>query len=312
MLPLLSLALGALLALAAPAGAQTGETAAVITEIKPAQGPRGGEAGRGRRLAAGAAAPRAARGRRGAHHRGRERGGAALGRARDRAGRGRRGDAHGARRGRRRPGPEGQGPRRGEPGLPGGHHQGIVAGRARHPQRGAAARDPEPAQRARAAGRAGLRMARQPLRALHGAAGRPERPGGRAARGHRPALGVSRRRPRAGPEHTLHAAGHRRGPARAGGVVRAGGRRAGARAGGRSHRARAGAGNGGAADLEGGDAGGAPRARGAPRTTRGGWWSPRSTRTATSRRSTCCWGISTPAPASPASPPNPSTKPSSC
>src|SRR6185295_1849380 len=38
MLPPLSLALGALLALAAPAGAQTGETAAVITEIKPAKG----------------------------------------------------------------------------------------------------------------------------------------------------------------------------------------------------------------------------------------------------------------------------------
>ncbi len=37
-LPLLSLALGALLALAAPAQAQTGETAAVITEIKPAKG----------------------------------------------------------------------------------------------------------------------------------------------------------------------------------------------------------------------------------------------------------------------------------
>lgn len=37
-LPLLSLALGALLALAAPADAQTGETAAVITEIKPARG----------------------------------------------------------------------------------------------------------------------------------------------------------------------------------------------------------------------------------------------------------------------------------
>ena len=33
--------------------------------------------------------------------------------------------------------------------------------------------------------------------------------------------------------------------------------------------------------------------------------------TATSRRSTCCWGISTPAPASPPSPPNPSTRPSS-
>jgi hypothetical protein len=38
MLPLLSLTLGALLALAAPAAAQTGETAAVITEIKPARG----------------------------------------------------------------------------------------------------------------------------------------------------------------------------------------------------------------------------------------------------------------------------------
>lgn len=38
MLPLLSLALGALLAQAAPAGAQTGETAGVITEIKPAKG----------------------------------------------------------------------------------------------------------------------------------------------------------------------------------------------------------------------------------------------------------------------------------
>ena len=37
-LPLLSLALGALLALAAPVDAQTGETAAVITEIKPARG----------------------------------------------------------------------------------------------------------------------------------------------------------------------------------------------------------------------------------------------------------------------------------
>lgn len=37
-LPLLSLALGALFALAAPADAQTGETAAVITEIKPARG----------------------------------------------------------------------------------------------------------------------------------------------------------------------------------------------------------------------------------------------------------------------------------
>jgi hypothetical protein len=38
MLPLLSLTLGALLALAAPADAQPGETAAVITEIKPARG----------------------------------------------------------------------------------------------------------------------------------------------------------------------------------------------------------------------------------------------------------------------------------
>jgi hypothetical protein len=38
MLPLLSLTLVALLALGAPAGAQTGETAAVITEIKPAHG----------------------------------------------------------------------------------------------------------------------------------------------------------------------------------------------------------------------------------------------------------------------------------
>ena len=38
MLPLASLILGALLALAAPAAAQTGETAAVITEIKPARG----------------------------------------------------------------------------------------------------------------------------------------------------------------------------------------------------------------------------------------------------------------------------------
>jgi hypothetical protein len=38
LLPLLSLTLGALLALAAPSGAQTGETAAVITEIKPARG----------------------------------------------------------------------------------------------------------------------------------------------------------------------------------------------------------------------------------------------------------------------------------
>jgi hypothetical protein len=38
MLPLLPLTLGALLALAAPAGAQTGETAAVMTEIKPARG----------------------------------------------------------------------------------------------------------------------------------------------------------------------------------------------------------------------------------------------------------------------------------
>jgi hypothetical protein len=38
MLPLLSLALGVLLALAAPTRAQTGETAAVITEIKPARG----------------------------------------------------------------------------------------------------------------------------------------------------------------------------------------------------------------------------------------------------------------------------------
>lgn len=47
-------------------------------------------------------------------------------------------------------------------------------------------------------------------------------------------------------------------------------------------------------------------------TTRGGWWSPRSTPTATSRRSTCYWAISTPAPASPTSPPSPSTKPSSC
>lgn len=37
-LPLLFLTLGALLALAVPAGAQTGETAAVITEIKPARG----------------------------------------------------------------------------------------------------------------------------------------------------------------------------------------------------------------------------------------------------------------------------------
>ncbi len=147
-LPLLSLILGALLALAAPAAAQTGETAAVITEIKPAARPRGGEGGRGRRLAAGAAAARAARGRRRAHHRERERGGAALGRARDRAGRGRRGDAHGARGGRGRAGPEGQGPGRGEPGLPRGHHQGVVAGRARHPQHGPAARDPEPAQRA--------------------------------------------------------------------------------------------------------------------------------------------------------------------
>jgi len=36
--PLLALTLGALLTLAAPAGAQTGETAAVITEIKPAKG----------------------------------------------------------------------------------------------------------------------------------------------------------------------------------------------------------------------------------------------------------------------------------
>jgi hypothetical protein len=38
LLLLLSLTLGALLALAAPSGAQTGETAAVITEIKPARG----------------------------------------------------------------------------------------------------------------------------------------------------------------------------------------------------------------------------------------------------------------------------------
>ena len=38
----------------------------------------------------------------------------------------------------------------------------------------------------RAAGRAGLRMARQPLRPLLGAAGRAERPGGRAPRGHGP------------------------------------------------------------------------------------------------------------------------------
>jgi hypothetical protein len=38
LLPLLSLTLGALLAQAAPSGAQTGETAAVITEIKPARG----------------------------------------------------------------------------------------------------------------------------------------------------------------------------------------------------------------------------------------------------------------------------------
>jgi hypothetical protein len=38
MLPLLSLTLGALLMLVAPANAQTGETAAVITEIKPARG----------------------------------------------------------------------------------------------------------------------------------------------------------------------------------------------------------------------------------------------------------------------------------
>jgi hypothetical protein len=38
LLPLLALALGALLTPAAPAGAQTGETAGVITEIKPAKG----------------------------------------------------------------------------------------------------------------------------------------------------------------------------------------------------------------------------------------------------------------------------------
>ena len=120
---------------------------------------------------------------------------------------------------------------------------------------------------------------------------------------------LSRRRAPAHGRRALHPAGRRGRLAAAGGVVRGGGRGAGPRGRGRPGGPRAGAGTLGVTDLARGAAGrGCSRARGSS-TTRGGWWWPASRRTATSRPSTCCWATSIPAPGSPTSPPNPSTRP---